>query len=44
MAIYDNVMAVIQRAEAEGITTAEAADREAKLRIAAAKEVALAIA
>ncbi len=38
MDIYHNVMAVIERAEAEGITTAQAADREAKHRIAAAKE------
>lgn len=44
LAIYENVMAVVQRAEAEGIPTAAAADLEAKHRIAAAKEVALAIA
>lgn len=44
LAIYDHVMAVIQRAEAEGITTAQAADREAKHRIALAKESSLAIA
>lgn len=44
LAIYDNVLAVLERADAEGITTAEAADVEAKHRIAAAKAQPLAIA
>jgi leucine dehydrogenase len=44
MAIYDNVLAVLQRAEAEGVSTAHAADLEAKHRIALAKEQSLAMA
>lgn len=41
MAVYDNVMAVIQRAQAEGIATNIAADREAKQRIAQSKAALL---
>jgi leucine dehydrogenase len=44
MAIYDNVLSVIERAESEAIPTAVAADREARHRIDSAKQRTLAVA